>query len=54
MHLLQIVEVEVLQRVERTVVTCWVGVPAAGEMVLVMGHLVTVLATLVTWVSGED
>jgi len=44
-HFVQIVDVEVLSIVERTVFTCIciVGLPPAGMMVLVTGHDVTVV-----------
>lgn len=45
-HLVQIVEVEVLRTVERTVVTFWVGLPPTGVTVVVTGQDVIVVCTL--------
>ena len=42
-HFVQIVDVEVLSIVEITVVTCCVGLPPAGVMVLVTGQVVIVV-----------
>ena len=42
-HLVQIVEIEVLVMVEIVVVTCWVGGPLEGVMVLVTGQVVKVV-----------
>lgn len=42
-HLVQMVEMEVLVIVEIVVVTCWTGFPKKGVMVVVTGQLVTVV-----------
>jgi len=42
-HFVQIVDVEVLKIVDRTVFTCSVGLPPAGVTVLVTGQDVTVV-----------
>lgn len=46
MHFVQIVEVDVLRTVERTVVTCVVGLPPGGVVMLVTGQDVVVVMTL--------
>ena len=46
MHLVQMVEIEVLVTVEIVVVTCWTGVPCGGVTVFVTGHVVKVVYTL--------
>lgn len=47
MHLVQIVDVDVLTTVERTVVTFWVGLPPTGVTVVVTGQDVIVVCTLI-------
>ena len=45
-HFVQMVDVDVIRTVERTVLTCCVGGPLAGVMVLVTGQDVIVAETL--------
>lgn len=47
-YLVQIVDVEVVKTVDRTVVTCCIGLPLGGMIVLVTGKLVTVVKVLWT------
>lgn len=57
-HLVQIVEMDVLRIVDRVVVTCVVGFPpVGGVLVLVTGQEVTVVRTLVdesAMLSGNE
>lgn len=45
-HLVQIVEIEVLVTVETVLVVCMVGEPKKGVTMVVTGHVVTVVTTL--------